>query len=1144
MTRESLIRLRQSAVPGSVPDTEQLELGELVTNTYDGRLYLKQIQEEFENIVTFVGKIPIQNTIFVQKNGNDENFGDSWDSAVLTFEKALELARLRNDELTLIDVGPGEYITQGHLDMPDNTLIRAVHRSVVIKPQSGYEERNVFRMGSGCFIEGPVFEGWRVDDLDNPTEGFAVCFRPGAMIRRVPYVHKIVVRSLVTWDTVAPPLDRNSQNPYVGRGGGVCLADGSVISPYSIFPNIMTWGATPVSHNGIGYCAKNGGLINAVNAVSLWAHIHFYALNGGQIVLSACSTQFGDFTMVSKGTRNIVFPQQNANTFILDPIRINEVSVIIPQTASATLTVQATAASAITAAITTIVDDLWTELVMQGYTVGWTASDEAFTRRDAEIFLKSISRTLATANENYMLDFAKSLFYLGNISVFANNKLSAFVYAFNYMRDEINSLAGVDASSQTIVTSLVAALNTTIQTPIVSAVSLSLQTSAATAISDQKTNIIDSLWTELEENGYTTGWDQGDSSTSAEETFTRRDAGTFINAVVDALSNQNDIRLSSAIRDLFYADKTRVFSENKLSAFLFSFNYIRSYINAELSINSASKQIVDGLTTCMIFSLKYPEFIKVVLPSNLATAQSLIPIRVNNVVVVIPTTAMGSLTVQTAASSAIMSVIDDIVDDLWNELVLDNYTIGWTEANEISTRRDARIFLESLISTLETANEDYMLDFARSLFNSNGTKVFSNDKLAAFIFSFEYMKDQINALPGVNLTSQDIVTALVTALNTTIQTPVTEAITLTDDLSAAVEILGSKSIIIDNLWTELTDQGYTTTWDSDDEAFTRRDAEIFLDAIARALISGEDTRILNFSKSLYTVTGAAVFSIDKLNAFVASFNFMRAYINRNLSLSSSTQNIVEGLANSVIYTIKDPQFETVTLINNETVATAIENNKETIIDNMWTALVTNGYTAGWDPFDSSMSKEETFTRRDANTFLQSLIWVLETGNEKPILDFAKGLFDYNGSYVFSQDKLPAFVFAFNYMRDEINSLPEADPDIDNVVISLVTALNTTLLKTNTRLEPSIITAVGHTWSGIMAGVVLTKIPPARNLTNIRESILEINQGTVIASGQDDQGSALFVGGLEINADTGELSGPPFDQAVNRIATRTVIARSY
>jgi hypothetical protein len=72
-------------------------------------------------------------------------------------------------------------------------------------------------------------------------------------------------------------------------------------------------------------------------------------------------------------------------------------------------------------------------------------------------------------------------------------------------------------------------------------------------------------------------------------------------------------------------------------------------------------------------------------------------------------------------------------------------------------------------------------------------------------------------------------------------------------------------------------------------------------------------------------------------------------------------------------------------------------------------------------------------------------------------------------------------------------------------------------------------------------VALTRIPPAFNRTNIESSIVEVDDGVVIASGQDDQGSALFVGGMKIDADTGELSGPPFDQAVGRIATKSAIA---
>jgi len=391
---------------------------------------------------------PIANTLFVQITGSDDNAGTTWDSAFRTIEKALEVATARKTAdptaITLIDVGPGRYMTQGHLDMPDDSIIRTVHRTTVIYPEPGYEERNQFRMGSGCFIEGFLFEGWRVDDLDDPTEGFAVSFRPGAVIRRVPYAHKIAIRTIPTWGYVPPPTDPYAGNPFVPRGAGVVLADGLVCSQYSTFPNIMTWGATPVTANGIGYCAKNGALINAVNAVSIWAHKHFYALSGGQIILSACSTQFGDFTLVSKGTREIIYPT-------------GVVGVV--------LSIQLAAAAIIDAARSTIVNNMWTTLVNSGYTAGWTEADEFYTRRDAANFLQCISWVLQSADEIPMENFAKGFFDTVGVSVIDADKLSAFLFSWQNMRDQMNALPGVNVDSQAIIGALVTALETTVVTP-------------------------------------------------------------------------------------------------------------------------------------------------------------------------------------------------------------------------------------------------------------------------------------------------------------------------------------------------------------------------------------------------------------------------------------------------------------------------------------------------------------------------------------------------------------------------------------------------------------------------------------------------------------------------------------------------------
>lgn len=429
----SKIRIKRSAVPGKIPTIENLDLGELAVNTHDGKIYLKQEQNEEQSIIEFFGKTIVDNALFVKVNGSDSEDGQSWDSAVASIEKALEIAEQRQAP-TLIDIGPGTYETEGNLSVPDNCAVRAAHRSVIIRPKTGFEENNVFLVGSGCFIEGPLFEDWRLDSLENPTVGFAIAFRPDAVILRAPYAHKIAVRTTPYWGLVAPPLDRENANPLVGRGAGVVLADGAVCSPFSVFPNIMTWGATPVSHNGIGYCAKNGALINAVNAISIWAHKHFLAIDGGQIILSSCSTQFGDFTMVSQGSREILFPE--------------EVSI--------ELTEQQTASEDVDTNRQTLLDGVVAEFVNP------TESEEQSIRDKTDLLIQSYIWTLLTANEKPMLDFAKSLYDTQANLLFDSNNLVTII---TYLRDEINLLSAVNQDSQTIVTALSQALLNTIADP-------------------------------------------------------------------------------------------------------------------------------------------------------------------------------------------------------------------------------------------------------------------------------------------------------------------------------------------------------------------------------------------------------------------------------------------------------------------------------------------------------------------------------------------------------------------------------------------------------------------------------------------------------------------------------------------------------
>lgn len=787
----------------------------------------------------------VQAMYYVQPMGSDNSAfydGKSWDRAFKTVEHALTVSsawQANNNNLqVLIEIGPGIYETEGHIDMPDNTIVKSTHRTAIFRPKVGFEKRNVFRMGSGCFLEGLLFEDFQLDDLDDPTEGFAVSFRPGAVIRRVPYAHKIAVRTTPTWSYIAPPLDRDATpepNPLVGRGAGVCLADGDVCSPYSIFPNIMTWGATPVTHNGIGYCAKNGGLINAVNAVSMWAHKHFYALSGGQIILSACSTQFGDYTMVSKGYRNLCSPLEVLGVRAVNPIPLSNVVITTPQTANATLSIQTSDASTINVNSNTIVTNMWNYLVSNGYTTGWTSTDETYTKRDASNLIHAYVRVLQTSNESYATNFARGLFWANGNSVIETSKRSAFNWSFDEIKRQIINLPGLNTTSKNIVSELTTSLKTTIAVPSQKTVTLNVQNSSATIISTNIDTIANDTWTALMTEGYGSVLNGVN-----DQAYTIRDAKTLMNSIVRCLQTGTETRFKYFINGLFFADGNKVYSSDKQLAFLYSFDYIRDRLKTLTGVTNYTKSILDGLFNCLTYTLRYPTY----------------------------TSVLIKLDVHSTSANIIASAANTIINNTWQYLVDESLTIGWT----------------------------------------------------------------------------------------------------TDD--------------------------------------------------------------------------------------------------------------------------------------------------------------------------------ETYTKRDTQTLLQSLIWVLQTTNEKPMLDFAKALYDTTGTPVFSSDKAYAFVYSYDYIRDSINSLVGMSEGAKIIVTCLIESLKTSIINPQFNIQPSLITAIGHTWTAVLGGVALTKIPPVLNEAKITDSILELNQGIVIASGQDDQGSALFVGGMTIDSDTGELAGPPFQSAVNRIANKTVIARSF
>lgn len=389
---------------------------------------------------------PRPKIFYVRTDGDNTRSGTSPGTALASIEEALDrLNSLSTPTPWTIALMDGPITTAGELSVPDFTTILGINfqRRTIIKPSTGNEERNVFLCGNGVHLVNMKFSGWRIDSFSNPSKGFAMAFRPGAIILPggVPYGQNCVVTSSMTEIPTPLPMNAAAGNPAQPRGGGCALADASVLSPYSVFPNMMTWGFTPSSHNGIGYVAKNRGFINAVNAIGIGAHKHFMCRDGGQLVVSGCSSQFGDYSFWSEG-----FTQQIA------PLKVDPTSIAI----------QTNAAAVINAARTALINDLWSYLTLNHGAGSWPSGFEAFTRKDAGLFLDAVAASLVHGFERPMLNFAEGMFGFDGVCVYSYSYNAAFRASWDRMASQLIAGGQLTSGAVTFLNAMVARLKGTV----------------------------------------------------------------------------------------------------------------------------------------------------------------------------------------------------------------------------------------------------------------------------------------------------------------------------------------------------------------------------------------------------------------------------------------------------------------------------------------------------------------------------------------------------------------------------------------------------------------------------------------------------------------------------------------------------------
>jgi hypothetical protein len=214
------IRIKRSAVAGKKPTNEQVQLGELAVNFYDGNIFLKQdtggvgigtrIVVVGAGSTTFAGK-----TLYVTDNGDDVNTGLDEDNAKATIKSAVALASPGDT----VKVYPGTYIEDNPINLPDNVSVEGTElRRCLVAPQN--TSSDLFYVSQGChvtdlsFVGGPMTNGAAVIAL-RPLVGVSSdrFFDAARIIRaNLDFIAKEAVGYITSTDYKNPAITIDSIN--------------------------------------------------------------------------------------------------------------------------------------------------------------------------------------------------------------------------------------------------------------------------------------------------------------------------------------------------------------------------------------------------------------------------------------------------------------------------------------------------------------------------------------------------------------------------------------------------------------------------------------------------------------------------------------------------------------------------------------------------------------------------------------------------------------------------------------------------------------------------------------------------------------------------------------------------------------------
>lgn len=257
-------------------------------------------------------------------NGSDASdvTGFLINAPLASISRALELVNTASADGTLILVAPGVYQETLPLVINQNnvSIVGQALRSCFVQPTQTTETNTMFECNSGTLLANMTFVGLKAlgtrggstydSDLDYglpQDQGWVAAFKSGAVIKKSPYIQNCTsfsdssINNSVIYDQTNLPAGGLGGDTSSAMTGGGILCDGATPATTSPLRSFVVDSFTQINLDGPGILCTNNGYAQLVSFFGTFCHYHAKALNGGQLNLSNCTTDFGRYGLIADG---------------------------------------------------------------------------------------------------------------------------------------------------------------------------------------------------------------------------------------------------------------------------------------------------------------------------------------------------------------------------------------------------------------------------------------------------------------------------------------------------------------------------------------------------------------------------------------------------------------------------------------------------------------------------------------------------------------------------------------------------------------------------------------------------------------------------------------------------------------------------